>query len=203
MEIMKEKTKPKIGETVFLYNPEIALPKDVKVRSFLPEEIVGVRISFPFAGEMDEQPSTEILEQRFCSLGYGDLSSSTKYSLSANAIQYIAEVKLPKSKPQIIRLYHGGIQIYGFGDQSGSIYTLFRSGNIYQTDQHSSSTFNTFVFGNATTKAGKERRIEAILRGYELQEVKERNEISRASLQNYQRGQMDAREADHGTFARW
>jgi hypothetical protein len=203
---MTEKTKPKIGETVFLHNLQIEFPRELEPRSFLPEEISGYKISFPFAGEKEDQPSTEILEQRYMQGVQHGKFPTTPYFLVANAVSYLAKVKLPKSPEKITNLFHGGIQIYGLNNvekgNSESLYLPLRNGIIYQTTEDIPALLSNIIFGNAQTDTEKEKRIEAILRGYELQEVSERNARSRASLRDYQRGQFDMEESTFGTFGR-
>lgn len=138
-----------------------------------------------------------------------------KYTIFASAAMYLADIarlgkirykldenEQPKAEEEI--LFAGGIQIYQNGIIPGTEIKgmdFVKAGHIWcaqkpETIPRDSDGLKRIIFGHEETTEGKEKRIEAIIRGYEYQERKEEEREDHVRFESYRSGKFD--QWEHG-----
>lgn len=150
-------------------------------------------------------------------------SGTSQYSVKASAAKYLANIMRvdpknpylylgeefdPKTKVEI--LFSGSITVYTDGkipgtefdgldlEKVGRIWIAKRPNKMVRTPQGLSYV----VLGMARTGVGINKRIRAIIRGYDHQENVKRERVSDAIHESYQRGEREYHESMFGTFSR-
>lgn len=143
------------------------------------------------------------------------------YVVFASAAKYLANIspwgkegiieagKKPSNPAEEMILFAGTIAFYKNGSIPGTELhgmDFVRHGEIFTArkpslDLRISSGLRTLIFEGCKSSAEKLRRIEAIIRGYEEQELEERDGQRDAVLREYRRGALDEHEAANGTFS--
>jgi hypothetical protein len=157
-------------------------------------------------------------------IGMDTVDSGTgQYRVKASAAKYLAKIMRvdPKNpylfpdeefKPETQEeiLFSGSITVYTDGKISGTefdgldlekvgrIWIAKRPNKIVRTPEGLAYV----VLGMARTEEDKNKRIRAVIRGYNHQENAKRERVSDAIHENYQRGRLDYHEGMFGTFSR-
>lgn len=131
----------------------------------------------------------------------------------ASAMRYLAEVikckdgliflesgktwkEMVEGKPEKMILFLGGLQIYERGIPGITIdgFDLRKVGEIWYAEKPKSDYSNNLkqvIFGNSKKDTEREKRIEAILRGYESQKIAEERAERKVRHESYQQGRFD------------
>lgn len=144
--------------------------------------------------------------------------TTENYMIYGSAMKYLAEVTLwngdlvfpdienswkdlVTGNPEKMILFSGGIQIYERGipgvtnrTDLSSGFTLRRNGRIWYAQKPKDTGENNLgnvLFGTSKTDLEREKRIEAILRGYEEQELEAERNQHNLHYKSYMKGRFD------------